>query len=36
MANVLVKFEKKILIGSMFFTIGGIFIKVGGKKLFWD
>jgi len=35
-ANVLEKFEEKNLIGSIFFTIGGIFIKVGGKKLFWD
>jgi len=28
-ANVLVEFEKKIL-------TGGIFFKIGGKKLFWD
>jgi len=35
-ANVLVEFEKKIIIGGIFLKIGGIFFKIGGKKLFWD
>ena len=34
-ANVLVEFKNIFLMGASF-TIGGIFLKVGGKKLFWD
>ena len=29
-ANVLVEFE------NVFFLIGGLFITIGGKKLYWD
>ena len=38
-ANMLVEFEKKILMGAFFFNLGHFFkllFKVGGKKLFWD
>jgi len=31
-----VEFEKKILTGGIFFKLGAFFLKIGGKKLFWD
>ena len=32
-ANVLVEFENVFLIGGIFFTIGGIFLKSWGQKI---